>query len=707
MTKRFDLALAFLSVFQFLSCNLTLGDTMDVIASITVDDYTWRDGNHTPIDFGARFPGAGLTKNHAPLPIFFQGWQSTPRENILEYEWDFGDGSPRFYGFNASHVYEIPGIYTAILTVRNSSGTTDTDTVTVEVLERNGAVYYVDSSLGSDLFDGLAPTAGSGNRGPWRTADRAFSEMTTDLYKSGDSILFNRGQTFELSESGIMPGAWPAWGYMFGAYGSGAKPVIQYSGADEAIIIHMMSIGFAHVSFVDLDFRFDDYHGHKAGVFFFAQGGGTRNILFLRVDALDLYSDLFVIGQYSIDEIASGTFFVDSSIRNTYIDPEKSVTQFAVWGSRFACLNSKFDLSGNHIGYTSVDKGVIAGNTFSRPAFGRTALRISGFQGEGAPWNPELTSNNVQISENSFHGWVDPETVGRSHNGGGTRYNMLLVQLSPNGPWNQIIRDIVFERNVITNAENSIQIGAAENITVRNNIMISNDSSLFASAVSIVDANKPSKNIIISNNTIVARNSQYSGNRYNMGGIVKVLSNATQVMHPFGYSNHQDISIKDNIFHVNGGNQFSRFIYVDEIDEVLPQVESVGNLFFVSEGTQDGQLFQIGDAGSDLPTAQYITLSQWQALGQDVTGFFADPQFANLNGADGQFSGYGFDADLRTPASGPTMGKGAPGIGHYGNQPPVLSPIEARTIPVGRQLQFQINSTDADNDPLIFSATGP
>ncbi len=643
----------------FPGCKLVTGSGMSLAAVITVDDYPWRDDSNSLINFNTRFPGARLTRNFAPLPVLFQGWQSSPRENIAEYQWDFGDGSPPFYGFNASHVYEIPGSYTATLTIRDAAGKTDSAAITVVVLERDGATYYVDSAIGNDSYDGLSSTADGGLRGPWRTAGKAFSEMAGSLYKSGDSILFNRGQTFDLGASGIMPGAWPAWGYMFGAYGSGAKPVIEYSGTDGAIVIHMMSIGLAHIAFVDLDFRFDDYNGHKAGTFFFAQGGGTRNILFLRVDALDLYSDLFVIGQYSVNEISSGTFFVDSSIRNTYIDSLRNVTLFAVWGSRFACLNSTFDLSGNHIGYTSIDKGVIAGNTFSRPAFGRTALRICGFQGDGAPWNTELTSNNVQVSDNYFHGWIDPETEGTAHNGGGTRYNYLLVQLAPNGPWNQIIRDITFERNTITNAESALAIGAAENIIVRNNRMISNNEAEKNTVfVSIIDANKPSKNIRISNNTFVARNTQYSGNVFGMGGLVKILGNVTQVAHPFGYTNHQGIAINNNIFYVYGDNAFTRFLYIDDIEEVLPEVRSSGNIYYVSQGSRDGNFFQIGDAGTEPPTAQYLTLSQWQRLGQDGVSLFADPQFMNLLGGDGQFSAYGFDADLRTSGAGPAAGKG-------------------------------------------------
>ena len=41
-----------------------------------------------------------------------------------------------------------------------------------------------------------------------------------------------------------------------------------------------------------------------------------------------------------------------------------------------------------------------------------------------------------------------------------------------------------------------------------------------------------------------------------------------------------------------------------------------------------------------------------------------------------------------------------------GNRPPELSPIGSKSTPSGHTLQFQINATDPDDDPLTFSASG-
>jgi len=648
-----------LSLFVFMLVSISSLCNAQLTAVIDVSDYQWLNSSNNPIDFTTVFPGSSLTNYYAPLPVFFQGWQSTPRLSIADYQWNFGDGSPVFHGFNAGHVYEIPGSYTATLTILDTLGNSASTALNIVVLERDGTTYYVDSQVGNDNYSGQSQTYTGDSDGPWRTADKAFSEMATSRYNPGDCILFNRGQTFSLTVSEITPGHWPSWGYLFGAYGTGDKPRIQYSGANDAIIIHQYSIGLAHVSFVDLDFRFDDYDGHRAGTFFFAQGGGTRNILFLRVDALDLFSDLFVIGQYQERELGTGTFIFDSSIRNTYIDPLRNVTLFALWASRFVCLNNYFDLSGNHIGYTAIDKGVIAGNTFSRPAFGRTALRICGFQEAEEDWNLELTSNNVQISENHFYGWIDPQTEGNAHNGGGDSYNYNLVQLAPNGPWNQILHDITFERNVITNALGMMTIGAAENIIVRNNVLITNNPEAPSYLISIVNANKPCKNISIIGNTFVARNTQFTGNPYEMSGMIKISDNSTQVAHPFAYTNHQDIFLFNNIFFCNGTNAFTRFLCINNITEVLPQVKSNNNLFYVNAGSTSGPFFQIGDADPSVSNAQYLTLTQWQtSSAQDINSIFADPLFSDLSGADGQFSDYGFDAVLTLTEDSPGRGIG-------------------------------------------------
>jgi hypothetical protein len=71
----------------------SIAAAQSLTAVITIDDRIWLDGSGDTIDMSSRFPGASLTRFHAPLPVFFQGWKSVPRESIADYEWDFGDGT--------------------------------------------------------------------------------------------------------------------------------------------------------------------------------------------------------------------------------------------------------------------------------------------------------------------------------------------------------------------------------------------------------------------------------------------------------------------------------------------------------------------------------------------------------------------------------------------------------------------------------------
>jgi len=45
-------------------------------------------------------------------------------------------------------------------------------------------------------------------------------------------------------------------------------------------------------------------------------------------------------------------------------------------------------------------------------------------------------------------------------------------------------------------------------------------------------------------------------------------------------------------------------------------------------------------------------------------------------------------------------------VAHLGNRPPVLGPVGSKSISAGKPLEFQVNATDPDEDPLTYSASG-
>ena len=119
------------------------------------------------------------------------------------------------------------------------------------------ATYYVSTVDGNDSYNGLYPTYQGGSDGPWLTISKVNSSMAS--FNPGDSILFNRGNTWitsdynglQISRSGSEAG-----GYItFGAYGSGALPVLSHDGGDDQIApayLSVNNVAYIIVEYLDL-----------------------------------------------------------------------------------------------------------------------------------------------------------------------------------------------------------------------------------------------------------------------------------------------------------------------------------------------------------------------------------------------------------------------------------------------------------------------
>lgn len=96
---------------------------------------------------------------HAPLLAQFDSQGSSDSDGtIVDYEWEFGDGSTAT-GATTSHTYNAPGEYTATLTVTDNDGLSSNDTVNISVLNQSPiAIALVDETEGTSPltvnFDG-------------------------------------------------------------------------------------------------------------------------------------------------------------------------------------------------------------------------------------------------------------------------------------------------------------------------------------------------------------------------------------------------------------------------------------------------------------------------------------------------------------------------------------------------------------------------
>jgi hypothetical protein len=186
--------------------------------------------------------------------------------SAARFVWDFGNPNGRYnrlVGYNAAHVYDRPGTYPITLWVTNEAGNTARTSVNVQVGNSTRRMIYV-SAEGSDSNSGTSPNS------PIRTWSKAKSFAT-----SNTEILFRRGDTFGANSTLVVN---RAENVLLGAYGTGAKPLIQWTGDPNAGIVFDAYAATRDVTVQDLAFDAPNQHVIKPeGVNFLA-----RNIHFVR-----------------------------------------------------------------------------------------------------------------------------------------------------------------------------------------------------------------------------------------------------------------------------------------------------------------------------------------------------------------------------------------------------------------------------------------
>lgn len=111
--------------------------------------------------------------------------------------------------------------------------------VQIRATTSTGVYYYVDATGGSDSDDGLTPD----------TAWQTLTKVNSVSYNPGDVILFKRGETFSGSITIARSGA-RGNKIIYGAYGSGARPIINGSAA---YALHV-SVSYSWLAFYSIDF---------------------------------------------------------------------------------------------------------------------------------------------------------------------------------------------------------------------------------------------------------------------------------------------------------------------------------------------------------------------------------------------------------------------------------------------------------------------
>lgn len=292
---------------------------------------------------------ASRTSGEAPLSVFFSAdlVASTPELRAFhdyEYSWNFGDPDSGVWGTNslpkntdkgpvAAHVYESPGTYTAILTVRDSTGIVDTASFTITVADTDATYAGTKTTCISDAstndFSGC-PT------GATQVATDNISNIWT-YTGAGKRVLFRRGSSWTLTGP---PSINSGDGQFIGAYGSCTGEDSQgiCSNAPQITIN-----GTSDTYFIDLNGRADTV---ISGISFLGILGRSltnamwdyQNILFHKVKVTGFFAGIetTVYNQYLPNLMDSLCVYSSKIQGNTTYQLYAGSERFSLIGNTFA-----------------------------------------------------------------------------------------------------------------------------------------------------------------------------------------------------------------------------------------------------------------------------------------------------------------------------------------------------------------------------------
>lgn len=357
----------------------------------------------------------------APLAVFFDATgikAGAAGADFLDMDcsWNFGDDDKatwrhgtgannrknRAQGLVAAHVYETPGTYTPSASCSVGAHTTAVVKLAPLVVEdpdlaHAGANTRCFSREGR--FDGCPAgaeqvTDGSGN----------FTAAIMRDLRKGRRLLFNRGETWTTPATAILniDGPWT-----IGAYGSGAKPVVQRVGG-AAILGFGGNRSNSHKDARVMDLTLDGTAPPSPSVVAVDFSGSFGQITFLRID-IERTNSGFVQSSSKPNLSAPWDQFTvaDSLIRPSQGGPGGN--GMFLFSSRTAILGNLFDnkSTGEH-NFRSMywDKLVVSSNTFRNPNKKKANLTLRGptWYKQFGPLPAGTYSQHGVISDNKFVG---------------------------------------------------------------------------------------------------------------------------------------------------------------------------------------------------------------------------------------------------------------------------------------------------------------
>lgn len=147
----------------------------------------------------AQPPVAAVTANPisgtTPLTVSFSSVNSSDADGtIVGYSWNFGDGTTSTTDPNPIHTYNTAGTFIAVLTVTDSSGLTDTDSISITATP--AANLPPAAVVGADKTSGSAPLTVNFSSAGSNDSDGTIASYSWDFGDGASSNLANPSHTY-------------------------------------------------------------------------------------------------------------------------------------------------------------------------------------------------------------------------------------------------------------------------------------------------------------------------------------------------------------------------------------------------------------------------------------------------------------------------------------------------------------------------------
>ena len=408
--------------------------------------------------FSVQFDASGTTSINTTRPF-----------HELYHSWNFGDEDTVTWGYGtqagvakknrasgpiAAHVYETPGTYTVNYTAIDPlTGQAATATKTITVTDPDVVFAGANTIC---IANGTLPVAGVNGVPAGATC---YNETTwagvVSRLATGKRVLLKKGDTWLVPSTSATNVAGPG---IVGAYGTGAKPIIQLTATGSKAFSGTSASSFADWRIMDLDCNAS---GLATGVArnacrFWDMGQGTGSTsgyygLLLRCSSASSGSFAYLNNHSVVADCVVTSVDGGSGNIGIWTGPADYV---AVLGTSVADASA----AEHCFRFQGLRYGVISHCYGNNPASTKHAFTLRAYATAGA-FNGTY-SEKVVISNNEF---ASPHT----------QCVMIHPQNSSN---DERFRDIVFERNYINATAMGVYgigmgVKGGERITIRNNLL--------------------------------------------------------------------------------------------------------------------------------------------------------------------------------------------------------------------------------------------